>query len=141
MASRSWNLSWPDIIFSQPKELALIQLWFKCFLNFFHCSFLSILVLKAGDIELDLGTNTKSHSYFSCWHWNVNSSPTINHCKVAALNAYKSIYRFDFWSCSYTFPVIILYWFNFTHQLKYVIDCGTSYQKHINQIVLNCISL
>ena len=39
---------------------------------------MSILVLKAGDIELNSGPNKKSHSYFSCCHWNVNSSPTWN---------------------------------------------------------------
>ena len=58
---------------------------FKWFFNFFHNSFLSILVLKAGDIELNPGPNKKSHSYFPCCHWNVNSLPNENYCEVSAL--------------------------------------------------------
>ena len=71
---------------------------FKCFFNFFYISFLSILVLKAGDIGLNPGPNKKSHSYFSCCHWNVNSLPTDSHCKVASLKAYNSVYKYDFLS-------------------------------------------
>ena len=40
----------------------------KSFLNFFYSLFLSILVLKAGDIELKPGPKKKSHSCFSCCH-------------------------------------------------------------------------
>ena len=73
----------------------------------FHifCSvFLSILILKAGDIELNPGTppQKNSHSYFSC-HWNVNSLATDNYSKVVALKGYSSIYKFDFICISETF--------------------------------------
>ena len=64
---------------------------------------MSILVLKAGDIELNPGPNKKSHSYFSCCHWNVNSLPTGNYCKVAALKAYNSVYKYDFLCVTETF--------------------------------------
>ena len=64
---------------------------------------MSILVLKTGDIELNPGPNKKSHSYFSCCHWNVNSLPTDNYCKVAALKAYNSVYKYDFLCVSETF--------------------------------------
>ena len=62
-----------------------------------------ILALKAGDIELNPGPNKKSHSYFSCCHWNVNSLPTDNYCKVASLKAYNSVYKYDFLCVSETF--------------------------------------
>ena len=65
---------------------------------------MSILVLKAGDIELNPGPNKKSHSYFSCCRWDVNSLLTDNYCKVAALKAYKSVYKYDFLCVSGTFP-------------------------------------
>ena len=68
----------------------------KSFFNFFYSSFLSILVLKAGDIELNSGPNKKLHSYFSCSHWNVNSWPTDNYCKVATFKPYNSIYKYVF---------------------------------------------
>ena len=63
---------------------------------------MSILVLKPSGIELNTGPN-KSHSYFSCCHWNVNSLPTDNYCNVAALEAYSSVYKYDFLCVSETF--------------------------------------
>ena len=76
---------------------------FKWFFNFFHNSFLSILVLKAVDIELNPGPNEKSHSYFSCCHRNVNSLPNDNYCEVSALKAYNTVYKYDFLCVSETF--------------------------------------
>ena len=75
----------------------------KCFFNCFYNSFLSILVLKTSDTELNPGSNKKSHSYFSCCHWNVNSLPTDNYCKVAALKADKPVYKHDFLCVCETF--------------------------------------
>ena len=64
---------------------------------------MSILVLKAGDIELNPGPKKKSHSNFSCCHWNLNSLPTGNYCKVRALKAHTSVYKYDFLRVSETF--------------------------------------
>ena len=64
---------------------------------------MSIRDLKAEDIELNPGPNKKSHSYFSCCHWDVNSLLTDNYFKVAALKAYNSIYKYDFVCVSETF--------------------------------------
>ena len=52
--------------------------WVQCpnHLTIALSSFLSIDVLKLRDIELNPGSNKKSHSYLSCCHWNVNSLPT-----------------------------------------------------------------
>ena len=46
---------------------------FKCMLTFFYNVFLSIFILKAGDIELKPGPKQIPHSYFSCCHWDINS--------------------------------------------------------------------
>ena len=96
--TEQWSVSVGPFVagysFLQQKELDLIII-FRCFLNFFYSSFLSNFVLRAGDIELNPGPNKKSHSYFSCCHWNVNSFPTDNYCKVAALKTYNSIYNCD----------------------------------------------
>ena len=76
---------------------------FKCIFTFFWNVFLSILILKTGDIELNPVPNKNSHSYFSCCHWNVNSLATDNYSKVVALKAYNSIYKYDFICISETF--------------------------------------
>ena len=76
---------------------------FKCFFNFFYDSFLSVLVLQAGDIELNPGPNKKSHSYFYCCHWNVNNLPTDNNCKAAALKADNLVDKYDFLCVSEAF--------------------------------------
>ena len=89
--------------FSNRKACCNPIMIFKCFLNFFYNSFLFILVLKAGDIKLNSGPNKKSHSYFSCCNWNENSLPTDNYCKVAALKAYNSVYKYDFLCISENF--------------------------------------
>ena len=93
----------PWFFFSNKKACCEPISIFKCFFNFFYSSFLSILVLKAGDIELNPWPNKKSHSYFSYCHWNVNSLPTDNYCKVAALTASNSVYKYDFLCVSETF--------------------------------------
>ena len=72
-----------------------------CIFTFFCNVFLSILILKDGDIELNPGPPKSFHLYFSCWHWNVYSFATDNYSK--ALKAYNSIYRYDFICISETF--------------------------------------
>ena len=75
----------------------------KCMFTFFYNVFLSILILKAGDIELNLGPQKNFHPYFSCCHWNVNSLATGNYSKVLALKAYNSTYKYEFICSSKTF--------------------------------------
>ena len=103
MEWRYWDVSWLDIFFLKQKSLLRFIHNFQVFFNFFYNSFLCILDLKAGGIELNPGPNKKSNSYFSCCHWNVNSLPTGNYCKVAALKAYNSVYIYDFLCVSETF--------------------------------------
>ena len=98
------NISWPDIFFLEQKSLLRFNHNLECFLISFHSS-LFILALKAGDIELNPESNKKSHSYLSCFHWNVNRLPTNNYCKVAALKTFNSVhkYKYDFLCVSETF--------------------------------------
>ena len=69
---------------------------FKCMLTFFFNVFLSIFILKTGDIELNPGPPKIPHSYFSCCQWNVNSLASYIYSKVLALKAYNSTYKYDF---------------------------------------------
>ena len=104
MTYNYWNLSCLDIFLLKQKSLLWSNYSFKVFfLNFSYNSFLSILVLKADDIELNPGPNTKSHSYFSCFLWNINSSRTGNYCKFAGLKTCNSVYKYDFLYVSETF--------------------------------------
>ena len=102
MTCRYWNFSWPNIIFHNQKSLLWSNSTFQEFFNFSYSSFLTILVLKAANIELNPGPNQKSYSYFSCCHWNVYSLLTDN-CKVAALKSYNSICKYGFICISETF--------------------------------------
>ena len=83
------------------KSLSDQVIIFMCIFTFFCNVFLSILILKDGDIELNPGPLKSFHLYFSCWHWNVYSFATDNYSK--ALKAYNSIYRYDFICISETF--------------------------------------
>ena len=85
------------------KNLSDPVIIFKCIFTSFYNVFLSILILKTGDIELYPGSPKNSHLYFSCCHWNVNSIVTDNYSKVVALKAYNSIYKYDFICVSETF--------------------------------------
>ena len=85
------------------KKLSDPVIIFKCIFTFFYNVFLSILILKVGDIELNPGLQKQSHSYFNWHHWNVNSLATDNYSKVVALKAYNSIYKYDFICISQTF--------------------------------------
>ena len=76
---------------------------FKYMLLFFYNVFISIFILKAGDIELNPGPKKIPHSYFSCCHCNVNNLATDNYSKVLALKAYNSTYKYDFICISETF--------------------------------------
>ena len=69
----------------------------------FYNIFLSIFVLKAGDIKLNPGPKKIPYSYFSCCHLNVNSLAPDNYSKVLALKAYNSTYKYDFVCISETF--------------------------------------
>ena len=45
----------------------------------------------------------KSHLYFSCYHWNVNSLIAHNKLKVSLLEAYNTVHKYDFICISETY--------------------------------------
>ena len=93
MVCRYWNI-YGQIFFSH-KQKSLLQSNHN-FQVFFLISFII-------HIELNPGPKKKSHSYFSCCHWNINSLPIDNYCKVAALKAYNSVQKYDFLCVGKTF--------------------------------------
>ena len=101
MACRYWKISQQTP--KTKKKLSDPVIIFTCIFTFFYNVFLSILILKAGDIEINPEPPKKSHSYFCCYHWNVNSLATDNYSKIVALKAYNSIYKCDFICISETF--------------------------------------
>ena len=67
----------------------------KCFFNLFYNSFLSVLILNAGDINLKSGQIKKLYLCFSCRHWNIYNLTTGNYCKVLALKVSNTIYKYN----------------------------------------------
>ena len=49
-----------------------------------------------GDIELNPGPRKQKPNYFSVCHWNLNSIAAHNFSKLTQLQAYNSIYKYDF---------------------------------------------
>ena len=78
------------VILKTKKKLSDPVVIFKCIFTFFCNVFLSILILKPGDIELNPGPQKNSHSYLSCCQWNVNSLTTEKPTK-SLLKATKSL--------------------------------------------------
>ena len=76
------------VILKTKKKLSDPVIIFTCIFIFFYNVVLSILILKAGGIELNPGPPKNSHSYFSCCHWNANSLATDNYSKFVALKVY-----------------------------------------------------
>ena len=62
------------------------------YLYYFFCS---LILLTHGDVKTNTGPK-KSHSYFSCCHWNVNSQIAHNKLKVSLLEAYRAVHKNDF---------------------------------------------
>ena len=56
------------------------------------------------DIEENQGPKTKPNDNRSVCHWNVNSIPSHNFQKVAVLNSFVAMHKFDIICISETFP-------------------------------------
>ena len=79
-----------------------ISLLFYFKVNFFIIDFffitvkdlyLSLLILKCGDVEQNPGP--RNDHYLSIMHWNVNSIPSHNFIKLSMLEAFNSIHKYD----------------------------------------------
>ena len=69
------------------------------YLYYFFCS---LILLTHGDVETNTGPK-KSHLYFSCCHWNVNSPIAHNMVKVSLLESYNTTHQYDFICISGTY--------------------------------------
>ena len=56
----------------------------RCVISYLYYFFCSLILFTHGDVKTDPGPN-KSHSYFSCCHWNLNSLIFHNNLKVLCL--------------------------------------------------------
>ena len=74
----------------------------RCVISYLHYFFCSLIRLTHGDVETNPGLK-KSHSCFSCCHWNVNSLIAHNKLKVSLLEAYNTVHKYDFICISETY--------------------------------------
>ena len=80
------------------------SIFFIKILNVLYSSyFLHLLLLQHGDIESNPGPKKEQIKYLSCCHWNVNSLLAQNMCKISQIEAYNSLYNYDFICISETY--------------------------------------
>ena len=75
----------------------------KIFNVLYSSYFLHLLLLQHGDIESNPGPKKEQIKYLSCCHWNVNSLLAQNMCKISQIEAYNSLYNYDFICISETY--------------------------------------
>ena len=68
----------------------------------FICSFF-LLLLCNGDVEFNPGPKKNKEFSLSCCHWNVNSLLAHDCAKVTSLEAYNSVFKYDFICISETY--------------------------------------
>ena len=61
-------------------------------ISYLYYSLCSLILLTHDDIEINTNSK-KSHTYFSCCHWNVNSLFVHNILKVSLLETYNTIHN------------------------------------------------
>ena len=66
-------------------------------------SYLHLILLQHGDIKSNPGLEETKLKNFSCCHWNVNSLVAHNFSKLRQLEAYNSLYNYDFICISETY--------------------------------------
>ena len=66
----------------------------KYFFGFYIMVFIN-LILLCGDIEEISGPKTKPNDNLSVCHWNVNSIPSHNFQKIAVLESFVAMHKFD----------------------------------------------
>ena len=66
----------------------------KYFFGFYIMVFIN-LILLCGDIEENSGPKTKPNDNLSVCHWNVNSIPSHNFQKIAVLESFVAMHKFD----------------------------------------------
>ena len=84
------------------KSISIGILLFNILLNL-QLSFLSILIMLCGDIEINPGPKAISQQGFSICHWNLNSIIAHNFGKIFLLKAHVAIHKFDIICLSETY--------------------------------------
>ena len=74
----------------------------RCVISYLYYFFCLLILLTNSDVETNSGPK-KSHLYFSCCHWNVNSLIAHNKLKVSLLEAYNTVHKYDFICISETY--------------------------------------
>ena len=74
----------------------------RCVISYLYYFFCLLILLTDSDVETNSGPK-KSHLYFSCCHWNVNSLIAHNKLKVSLLEAYNTVHKYDFICISETY--------------------------------------
>ena len=72
------------------------------FFGFYILVFINFILL-CGDIEKNLGPKTKPNDNLSVCYWNVNSIPSHNFQKIAVLESFVAMHKFDIICISETF--------------------------------------
>ena len=72
------------------------------FFGFYTMVFINFILL-CGDIEENTGSKTKPNDNLSVCHWNVNSIPSHNFQKIAVLESFVAMHKFDIICISETF--------------------------------------
>ena len=62
-----------------------------------------LFLLQHGDIESNPGPEKEQIKSISCCHWNVHSLLAQNMCKISQIEAYNSLYNYDFLCISETY--------------------------------------
>ena len=90
--------------------ISLFEVLLFCW-HYFESAFLFLLTLVYmfiilqchGDVERNAGPRKQKPNCLSVCHWNLNSLTAHNFSKVAQLQAYNSIYKYDFICLSETY--------------------------------------
>ena len=77
--------------------LIVVYPWYvKTDFHLFIVLFFFLVFTVNGDVESNLGPKKNKEFPLSCCHWNVNSLLVHNCAKVNSLEAYNSVFKYDF---------------------------------------------
>ena len=81
--------------FFMKSKTVVVVFAFGLLLNFFVILYFCCIFLTHGDIEVNPGPKKNCSTYFSFYHWNLNSMSAHNYVKLSSLQAYNSVYKHD----------------------------------------------
>ena len=98
----------PNFTFYAPLMAYLVNIANQClnskysFFGFYILVFID-LILLCGNVKKNQRPKTKPNDNLSLCHWNVNSIPSYNFQKIAALESFVAMHKFDIICVSETF--------------------------------------